>query len=95
MADFDSELEYLYLRIYEFFYMTGMRFIRQIRVGYHFFVKQLRYILNGTHEWFITSLRRLYHSVRNLLAGKYHAFLSYSNKAADAFEVLKNSKNSL
>ena len=92
-ADFDSELEYLYLRIYEFFYMTGMRFIRQIRVGYHFLVEQISYIVNGTHEWFITSLRRLYHSVRNLLAGKYHAFLSYSNKAADAFEVLKNSKN--
>ena len=30
-AGFDSVLEYLYLRIYEFFYITGIRFIRQMR----------------------------------------------------------------
>lgn len=91
-ASFDSALEYLYLRIYEFFYITGIRFIRQIRGGYHFVAKQIRYIKYETKEWLLYHGRRIYSSVRNLIVGKYHAFLSYSNKAADAFEVLRNSK---
>ena len=93
-AGFDSKLEYLYLRIYEFFYITGIRFIRQIRGGYHFVVNQANYTKNNVKEWFSKTTRRLYNSVRNVLAGKYHAFLSYSNRAAEAFEILKNSKES-
>ncbi len=92
-ASFDSILEYLYLRIYEFFYITGVRFIRQIRGVYHFVLKELRYIKNGIKSWFGRNIRRLYNSFRNVITGKYHAFLSYSNRAADAFEVLRNSKN--
>ena len=93
-AGFDSELEYLYLRIYEFFYITGIRFIRQIRGGYHFVLNQAEYTKSSIKEWFSKTTRRLYNSIRNVLTGKYHAFLSYSNKAADALEVLKNSKES-
>ena len=79
-AGFDSELEYLYLRIYEFLYLTGMRFIRQMRGIYHFIVNRTVYTKDSAEEWFSKSLRRLYNSVRNVLAGKYHAFLSYSKK---------------
>ena len=93
-ASFDSTAEYLYLRIYEFFYITGILFIRQIRGGYHFVVNQITYIKNSVKEWAIRTARHFYHSVRNILAGKYHAFLSYSNRAADAFEVLRNSRES-
>ncbi len=93
-ASFDSAVEYLYLRIYEFFYITGIRFLRQIRGGYHYAARQLRYIKTGTKEWFLYTGRRIYTSLRNVFTGKYHAFLSYSNKAADAFEVLRNSKES-
>lgn len=92
-ASFDSFLEYLYLRIYEFFYITGIRFIRQIRGGYHFVTGQIRYIKSGVKEWLIKSIRHFYNSFRNIVLGKYHAFMSYSNRAADAFEVLQNSKN--
>ncbi|MBQ2795101.1 MAG: peptidoglycan DD-metalloendopeptidase family protein [Oscillospiraceae bacterium] len=93
-AGFDSAAEYLYLRIYEFFYITGIRFIRQVRGGYHFAARQIRYIKSETKEWFLYHGRRIYSSIRNLLVGKYHAFLSYSNKAADAFDVLRKSKES-
>ena len=92
-AGFDSKIEYLYLRIYEFFYITGIRFIRQIRGGYHFVLRQATYTKNSIKEWFSKTTRRLYNSIRNILAGKYHAFLSYNNKASDALNVLKNSKN--
>ncbi|MBQ4546200.1 MAG: peptidoglycan DD-metalloendopeptidase family protein [Oscillospiraceae bacterium] len=91
-ASFDSNLEYLYLRIYEFFYLTGIRFIRQMRGGFHFVVNQFIYIKNGVIDWFRKTGRRIYNSLRNVLTGKYHAFLSYSNKAADAFEILRNSR---
>ena len=93
-AKFDSAAEYLYLRIYEFFYITGILFIRQIRGGYHFVVNKITYIINNVKDWIARTARHIYNSVRNILAGKYHAFLSYSNRAADAFEVLKNSKES-
>ncbi len=93
-AKFDSAAEYLYLRIYEFFYITGILFIRQIRGGYHFVVNKITYIINSIKDWAARTARHIYNSVRNILAGKYHAFLSYSNRAADAFEVLKNSKES-
>ena len=91
-ASFDSNLEYLYLRIYEFLYLTGIRFLRQIRGVYHFAVNQIIYIKDNIKDWFFRTGRRFYSSLRNVLSGKYHAFLSYSNKAADAFEVLRNSK---
>ena len=91
-ASFDSAIEYLYLRIYEFFYLTGIRFIRQMRGGFHFVVNQFIYIKNGVIDWFKKTGRHIYNSLRNVLTGKYHAFLSYSNKAADAFETLRNSK---
>lgn len=93
-VSFDSELEYLYLRIYEIFYLIGIYFIRQLRDGYHFVVKQSVYLKNSIEEWFLKTKRHIYNSVRNLLAGKYHVFLSYSNKASDAFEILKKSKES-
>lgn len=93
-AGFDSEFEYLYLCIYEFLYLTGIRFIRQIRGIYHFVVNQAIHTKNSAEEWFSKTVRRLYHSVRNVLAGKYHAFLSYSNRAADSFEILKSTKES-
>ncbi len=92
-ASFDSFLEYLYLRIYEFLYITGIRFIRQIRGGYHFVIRQIRYIKNGIKEWLVKNIRHFFNSFRNILTGKYHAFLSYSNRAADAFEILQNSRN--
>ena len=91
-ASFDSTLEYLYLRIYEFLYLTGIRFIRQIRGIYNFAADQIIYIKDSIKDWIFRSGRRFYSSLRNILSGKYHAFLSYSNKAADSFAVLKNSK---
>ena len=93
-ASFDSAIEYLYLRIYEFFYITGIRFLRQARGGYNFVTKQIRYIKSGIIDWVLYSGRRIYSSVRNVIVGKYHAFLSYSNKAFDAFEILRKSKES-
>lgn len=93
-ASFDSVFEYLYLRIYEFFYITGIRFIRQVRGGYHFVVRQIRSIAAGAKDWLIRTGRHIYISTRNLLTGKYLAFLSYSNRAADAFEILKNKEHS-
>ncbi len=91
-VSFDSELEYLYLRIYEFFYFIGIHFIRQLRDGYHFVVKQAVYLRNGLEDWFFKTKLRFLNSVRNILTGKYHAFLSYSSKASDAFDALKNSR---
>lgn len=91
-AGFDSTIEYLYLRIYEFFYFTGILFIRQVRGGYHFIIKQIDSAKNGIKDWAIRTARHIYSSFRNILTGKYHAFLSYSNKAADAFDVLKSKK---
>lgn len=91
-ASFDSKLEYLYLRIYEFFYLTGIRFIRQMRGGFHFVVNQIEYVKKSTADWFYKTARHIYNSLRNVLTGKYHAVLAYSNKVADAFEVLKSSK---
>ncbi|MBQ7124388.1 MAG: peptidoglycan DD-metalloendopeptidase family protein [Oscillospiraceae bacterium] len=93
-TSFDSAIEKLYLRIYEFFYITGIRFIRQIRGGYHFVIKQINYISEGIKDFLLHTGRRAYTSVKNFLTGKYHAFLSYSNKAAHAFVVLKNTKKS-
>lgn len=91
-VSFDSELEYLYLRIYEFFYFIGIHFIRQLRDGYHFVAKQTVYLRNGLEDWFFKTKLRFLNSVRNILTGKYHAFLSYSSKASDAFDALKNSR---
>lgn len=89
-ASFDSIFEYLYLRIYEFFYITGIRFIRQVRGGYHFVIKEIHYIKSGLKDWFLRTVRHIYVSARNFLAGKYLAFLSYSNKASGAFEILRS-----
>ncbi len=91
-ASFDSTLEYLYLRIYELFYITGIRFIRQMRGTYNFVINQIIYTKNGVIDWAARTARHIYNSFRNVLTGKYHAFLSYSNKAADAFEILRDSK---
>lgn len=93
-ASFDSAVEYLYLRIYEFLYYTGICFVRQIRGGYHFIEKHFRYIKSEITEWLLYTGRRIYSSVRNVIIGKYHVFLSYSNKAADAFAVLRSHKES-
>ena len=48
---FDSKLEEMYLRIYEFFYITGIRFLRQARGGYNFVTKQIRYIKSVVSFW--------------------------------------------
>ncbi len=91
-ASFDSKIEYYYLRIYEFFYMTGMLFIRQMRGGYHFVVRTLMSTKDSVIEFALRTGRHFYTSARNFLAGKYHAFLTYNNKAADALDVFRNSK---
>ena len=91
-ASFDSYLEYLYLRIYEFLYITGIYFIRHAKSGYHFVVKEFEYIKSGIIDWATRTARHIYNSFRNVITGKYHVFLSYSNKASDAFDVLKDSK---
>ncbi len=91
-ASFDSNIEYFYLKIYEFFYITGIRFIRQIRGGYNFIVKEITNARLNLKDSAIKNGKRFYSSARNFLSGKYHAFVSYNNKAADAFEILRNSK---
>lgn len=91
-ASFDSKIEYLYLRIYEFFYYTGIRFIRQMRGGYHYVVNRLSSIRTAAKEGIFRFGRHFYNSFRNVLTGKYHAFMSYCNRAADAFDVLRDSK---
>lgn len=93
-TSFDSYFEYLYLRIYEFFYFTGIRFIRQIRGFYHFLSGKIRYMTESIKEFFLHTGRQIYTSAKNFFTGKYHAFLSYSNRAANAFEVLLRSKHS-
>ncbi len=90
----DSFFEYLYLRIYEFFYFTGIQFIRQMKSGYHFVTRHIGYMIESVKEFFLHTGRQIYTSAKNFFTGKYHAFLSYSNRAADAFEVLLRSRHS-
>ncbi len=92
-ASFDSFIERVYLRIYEFFYITGILFIRQMRGGYHFIVNKAISVKESTKEHFLYYGRQIYTSARNFLTGKYHSFVSYNNKAADALDVFRNSKN--
>ena len=93
-AGFDSFFEYLYLRIYEFFYITGIRFIRQIRGAYHFVSREIGYAAESLREFLLHTGRQIYTSAKNFFTGKYHAFMSYSNRAANAFDVLLRSKHS-
>lgn len=95
-ASFDSVFEYLYLRIYEFFYMTGIRFIRQMRGFYHFVAGEAKYL----KEHIIAFARHIWihmcSSVRNFLIGKYHVLLTYRNQASNAAVILsKYKENSL
>ena len=84
-ASFDSYFEYLYLRIYEFLYLTGIRFIRQIRGAYHYLSGKVIYMAEGIREFLLHTGRQIYTSAKNFFTGKYHAFMSYSNRAANAF----------
>lgn len=91
-ASFDSVFEYLYLRIYEFFYMTGILFIRQIRGFCHFVTNEVKYL----KEHIIAFARHIWihirSSIRNFLIGKYHVLLTYRNQASDAALILSRYK---
>ncbi len=89
---FDSVLEYLYLRIYEFFYITGIRFIRQMRGLWHFVVNEAKYLKKHATEFFRHIWIHISSSFRNFFIGKYHALLAYRKKASEAAEVLKSYK---
>ena len=91
-AGFDSVLEYLYLRIYEFFYITGIRFIRQIRGFCHFIVNKAKYFKNHTAEFFRHIWIHIVSSFRNFFIGKYHALLAYRKRASSAASVLNSYK---
>ncbi len=91
-ASFDSKIEYFYLKFYEFFYIVGVRFIRQMRGGYNFIVNKIEETKSVLKENISTFWKRFKSSARNFFLGKYHAFVSYNNKAADAFDVLRHSK---
>lgn len=91
-AGFDSVLEYLYLRIYEFLYMTGMRFIRQVRGFCHLVTNEARYIKQHILVFFRRIWLHTKASFRNFFIGKYHALLAYRKRAAAAVSVLNNYK---
>lgn len=85
----ESTLEYLYLRIYEFFYLVGLRFLRQIRGFLHWityiFKESKQYISNFfRHTWI-----HFRSSVTNFFTGQYHAFLAYQKQADVAVNTLK------
>ena len=91
-AGFDSVLEYLYLRIYEFFYITGIRFIRQMRGVWHFAANEAKYLKKHAAEFFRHIWIHISSSFRNFFIGKYHALLAYRKRASGAAEVLKSYK---
>ncbi len=91
-AGFDSVLEYLYLRIYEFFYITGIRFIRQIRGFCHFIVNEAKYLKKHMAEFFRHIWIHISSSFRNFFIGKYHALLAYRKRASNAVSVIQNYK---
>ncbi len=89
-ASFDSLFEYLYLRIYEFFYITGMRFLRQMRGVYHFAVNEFKYLRKYISGYFLHTKRHIQTSLKKFFTGKYHALLSYRKKADASLEILKD-----
>lgn len=89
-ASFDSLFEYLYLRIYEFFYITGIRFIRQMRGSYHFVVNEIKHLKAYISKYFLHAKTHIQTSAKNFFIGKYHALLSYRKKADASLEILKN-----
>ena len=91
-AGFDSVLEYLYLRIYEFFYITGIRFIRQMRGLWHFVVNEAKYLKKHAAEFFRHIWIHIYSSFRNFFIGKYHALLAYRKRASSAASILSSYK---
>ena len=91
-AGFDSVLEYLYLRMYEFFYITGIRFIRQMRGLWHFVVNEAKYLKKHAAEFFRHIWIHIVSSFRNFFIGKYHALLAYRKRASSAASVLNNYK---
>lgn len=91
-AGFDSVLEYLYLRIYEFFYITGIRFIRQMRGFWHFVVNEAKYLKKRAAEFFRHIWIHISSSFRNFFIGKYHALLTYRKRASNAAAVLSSYK---
>lgn len=91
-AGFDSVLEYLYLRIYEFFYITGIRFIRQMRGLWHFVVNEAKYLKKHAAEFFRHIWIHINSSFRNFFIGKYHALLAYRKRASSAASILSNYK---
>lgn len=86
----DSVFEYLYLRIYEYFYMTGIRFLRQVRGGYFFVIKQIQHFFISARKTFYNVKKRAYTSLKNFFSGKYHVLLSYKRKSDASLEVLKS-----
>ena len=93
-AGVDSVFEYLYLRIYEYFYLTGIRFLRQVRGGYFFVIKQIRHLIHSAERAYINLKKRTYTSLKNFFSGKYHVLLSYKRKADASLEVLRSGSNS-
>ncbi len=91
-AGFDSLVEYLYLRIYEFCYITGMYFLRQMRGGYHFALNEFKYLKSYASEYILHAKRHIKTSLKNFFTGKYHALLSYRKKANSSLEILKKQK---
>lgn len=90
---FNSFIENIYLSVYEFFYLTGIYFLRLIRGSYYFLLRHVEYIKDSTKEWFLRTKCSVLSSLRNFFAGKYHAFVSTNNKTASALEILKSGKS--
>lgn len=90
---FDSLFEYLYLRIYEFFYITGIRFLRQVRGGYHFAVNELKYLKAYISKYLFHIKKHFETSLKNFLTGKYHALLSYRKKRMLHLKYFRTGKN--
>lgn len=88
----ESFSEYAYLRIYEFFYMAGMLFLRQMRGSFHFVVARLC----DLKDWIIGFFRHAFIHIRtsfhNFIVGQYHTLLAYRKQAEDSIAVLKRDK---
>lgn len=94
--EMDSVFEYLYLRIYEFLYLVGVHFLRQIRGFSHKVTYTVKEWKESIVYFFRHSWIRFRSSVTNFLSGQYNAFLTYRNQADVAVNTLKKgSQNSL
>lgn len=83
-----------YLKIYNFFYLAGTLFVRQMRGTFYFVLSKVKDFFISAKESILRLGRKIYISIQKFIIKKKHIISVYSKKISEGNSILKSETTS-